>query len=69
MSSGAESEFDSAEPSGDEIKEVYAYFGAAYYFSECLNRQLCNAYALVSLKDEVLFPGHALKRCSLKRSP
>jgi hypothetical protein len=25
------------------VKDVYAYFGRAYYFSECLHRELCNA--------------------------
>ncbi len=39
-------------PSGDDIKEVYALFGAAYYYSECLHRELCNGYVMISLKDQ-----------------
>jgi len=31
---------------GELVREVYARFGAAYYYSECLHRGLCNAYAV-----------------------
>jgi hypothetical protein len=34
------------DPSGKLIKEMYAPFGLAYYHSECLHRELCNAYIL-----------------------
>jgi len=34
------------EPSDELIKELYAQFGFAYYHSECLHRELCNAYML-----------------------
>lgn len=37
-------------PSDEEIKEVYAQFGLAYYFSEVLHRGLCNAYAITPFK-------------------
>jgi hypothetical protein len=30
-------------------KEVYAYFGRAYFFSECLYRELCNGWVLSQL--------------------
>lgn len=40
------------EPSEEEIKEVYARFGLAYYFSEVLHRGLCNVYALAPFEDE-----------------
>jgi hypothetical protein len=32
--------------SSDEVKEVYAHFGLAYYHSEVLHTGLCNLYAL-----------------------
>lgn len=32
-------------PSDEDVKEVYAQFGLAYYFSEVLHRGLCNLYA------------------------
>lgn len=31
---------------GEEVKEIYALFGAAYYFSEVLHRGLCNLYTV-----------------------
>lgn len=34
------------------IREVYARFGAAYYFSECLHRELCTNYALAPFSDK-----------------
>lgn len=40
------------EPSEEEVKEVYARFGLAYYFSEVLHRGLCNAYALAPFEEE-----------------
>ena len=42
----------SEEPTEEEVKEVYARFGLAYYFSEVLHRALCNAYALAPFEDE-----------------
>ena len=38
-----------AEPSGDQVRDVYASFGLAYYFSEVLHRQLCHIVAMVGL--------------------
>lgn len=35
-----------AEPGEELIKELYAQFGLAYFRSECLHRELCNAYVL-----------------------
>lgn len=32
-------------------KEVYAQFGKAYYYSECLHKGLCNLYALLGFRD------------------
>src|SRR5262245_50563117 len=32
-------------PTGDDIKEVYACFGLAYYHAEVLHRGLCNLYS------------------------
>jgi hypothetical protein len=32
------------EPTSDDIKEVYARFGLAYYLAEALHRGLCNLY-------------------------
>jgi hypothetical protein len=40
------------EPSEEEVKEVYARFGLAYYFSEVLHRALCNAYVLAPFEKE-----------------
>jgi hypothetical protein len=34
------------EPDAELIREVYARFGAAYYFSEVLHRGLSNAYVI-----------------------
>jgi len=33
------------------VKEVYAWFGLAYYHSECLHRELANIYAILTFKD------------------
>jgi hypothetical protein len=41
----------SKDPLNELIREVYAQFGLAYYFSECLHRELCNVYALLTFKD------------------
>lgn len=35
---------DSSEPTSDDVKEVYARFGLAYYHAEVLYRGLCNLY-------------------------
>lgn len=45
----------SEDPTEEEVKEVYARFGLAYYFSEVLHRGLCNYYALApfELGDDV----------------
>lgn len=32
-------------PTGEQVKEVYAQFGLAYYFSECLHSGICNFLA------------------------
>jgi hypothetical protein len=37
-------EFDRSEPTSDDVKEVYARFGLAYYQAEVLYRGLCNLY-------------------------
>jgi hypothetical protein len=42
------------EPSSEEIKEVYAQFGLAYYLSEMLHRGLCNLYLYVHLPEDGL---------------
>ncbi len=34
------------EPTSDDVKEVYARFGLAYYLAEALHRGLCNLYCL-----------------------
>lgn len=34
------------------IKEVYARFGLAYYYGECLHKQLCTIYTLADYKDQ-----------------
>jgi hypothetical protein len=39
------------EPRGELIKEVYARFGLAYYYSECLHKALCHIYALASFQE------------------
>jgi hypothetical protein len=35
----------------DLIREVYTQFGLSYYFSECLHKELCNVYALLTFQD------------------
>ena len=35
-----------AEPTSEEVKELYARFGLAYYLAEVLHRGLCNLYCL-----------------------
>lgn len=35
---------DSSEPTSEDVKEVYAQFGLAYYHAEVLYRGLCNLY-------------------------
>lgn len=37
--------------SSDEVKEVYARFGLAYYHAEVLHRGLCNLYALSCIPE------------------
>lgn len=39
-------------PGEEEIKEVYARFGLAYYESEVLHRGLCNYYSLLPFRSE-----------------
>jgi hypothetical protein len=36
---------------GEIIKELFAHFGRAYYYSECLHRQLCNMYVLGTFRS------------------
>lgn len=35
------------DPDGEEHKNVYAQFGAAYFYAECLHRALVNVYAIL----------------------
>src|SRR5258706_981939 len=37
---------------GEMTKEVYAHFGSAYYFSECVHKGLCTLYALLTFRDK-----------------
>ncbi len=37
------------EPTSEEVKEVYARFGLAYYLAEVLHRGLCNLYCVSQL--------------------
>ncbi len=39
------------EPSSEEIKEIYALFGLAYFHGECLYRGLCNLYVGVQVQS------------------
>ncbi len=39
--------------SDEEVKEVYARFGLAYYHSEVLHRGLCNLYAFSQASEGV----------------
>ena len=39
-------ELDTSEPTSDDVREVYARFGLAYYHAEVLYRGLCNLYCL-----------------------
>ncbi len=34
------------EATSDEVKEVYATFGLAYYYAELLHRGLCELYCV-----------------------
>lgn len=45
-------------PSEELIKEVYALFGLAYYFSECLHRELCHilTYSTFESKTHITAP-------------
>ncbi|MDO8741183.1 MAG: hypothetical protein Q7J54_06445 [Candidatus Woesearchaeota archaeon] len=38
--------------SDEQVKEVFAQFGRAYYLSECLHRGLCLCYASAPFKDK-----------------
>lgn len=38
--------------SEEEVRDVYAYFGRAYYFSEVILRGLCNLYALSQIPEK-----------------
>jgi hypothetical protein len=40
---------ESSEPTSDDVKEVYARFGLAYYHAEVLYRGLCNLYCASQL--------------------
>ena len=42
------------EPTGEEVREVYAQFGLAYYFSECLQSGICNLLSLCDLGDPAM---------------
>jgi hypothetical protein len=37
----------SDDPADDLVREMYARFGLAYYYSEVLHRGLCNIYAMI----------------------
>jgi hypothetical protein len=39
------------EASSDEVKEVYARFGLAYYYAEVLHRGICNLYAFSRIPE------------------
>lgn len=39
-------ELSGLRPTSDDVKEVYARFGRAYYYAEVLHRGLCNFYSL-----------------------
>jgi len=41
------------EPTSDEVKDVYARFGLAYYCAEVLHRDLCNLYCLSQIPTDV----------------
>lgn len=40
-----------SEPTSEEVKELYARFGLAYYLAEVLHRGLCNLYCLSQLPE------------------
>ncbi len=42
-------ELEDSEPTSDDVKEVYARFGLAYYHAEVLSRGLCNLYSASQL--------------------
>jgi hypothetical protein len=42
-------------------KEVYAFFGRAYFLSECVHRGLCNLYALLSFRSKSDITGPRLE--------
>ena len=44
--------------SEDLIKEIYATFGLAYYYSECLHRELGNTYSILTFKEPSHFTTH-----------
>jgi hypothetical protein len=39
------------EPTSEEVREVYAYFGLAYYMAEVMHRGLCDLFVLEQLPD------------------
>ena len=42
-------------------KEVYAHFGSAYFFSECLHRGLCNVFAMLTFRSKSDITGPRLE--------
>ena len=45
-------EFEASEPTSDDVKEVYARFGLAYYHAEVLYRGLCNLYCALQVPPD-----------------
>jgi hypothetical protein len=58
------------EPDSEDIKEVYARFGLAYYYAEVLHRGLCNLYLLSQLPPtRERAPVNPAGRCDLQVGP
>jgi len=38
-------------PDPNEVRELFARFGRAYYYADCLHRGLCNLYSLSRIPD------------------
>lgn len=41
-------------PTGEDVREAYAQFGLAYYFSECLQSGICNLLSLCDTGDPTM---------------
>ncbi len=53
--------FNDIEPTSDDIKEVYAQFGLAYYHAEVLHRGLCNLYTISQITPSRLVSRYRLE--------